>query len=133
MLIELILKVSVDELYWNCLDYMLLLRNGELEMNIDNVIVMWIVIEKWWIGSEYVELFEIEWLVDNWLIVYDCWEWCECEMCWVEKWDENWDVELLMMKEWVELLRLWNWNLLNWIELMNYVNLFVFDSNELVV
>ena len=68
MLIELILKVSVDELYWNWLNYMLLLRNGELKMNIDNVFAMWIVIEKWWIESEYDELLEIEWLVDNWLI-----------------------------------------------------------------
>ena len=101
MLIELILKVSVDELYWNWLNYMLLLRNGELEMNIDNVIVMWIVIEKWWIESEYVELFEIEWLVDNWLICVCCWEWCECGICWFEKWDEDWDVELLMIKEWL--------------------------------
>ena len=43
---------------------MLLLRNGELEMNIDNVFAMWIVIEKWWIGSEYDELLGIELLVD---------------------------------------------------------------------
>ena len=94
MLIELILKVSVDELYWNWLNYMLLLRNGELEMNIDNVFAMWIVIEKWWIGSEYDELLEIEWLVDNWLICVCCWEWCECGICWVEKWD----IELLMIE-----------------------------------
>ena len=73
MLIELILKVSVDELYWNWLNYMLFLRNGELEMNIDNVFAMWIVIEKWWIGSEYDELLETEWLVDNWLICVCCW------------------------------------------------------------
>ena len=65
MLIDLILKVSVDELYWIWLNYMLLLRNDELEMNIDNVFAMWIVIEKWWIGSEYDELLGIELLVDN--------------------------------------------------------------------
>ena len=44
---------------------MLLLRNGELEMKIDNVIVMWIVIEKWLIGSECDELIDF---------VYCCWE-----------------------------------------------------------
>ena len=85
MLIELILKVSVDELYWNCLDYMLLLRNGELEMNIDNVIVMWIVI-----GSEYVELFEIEWLVDK---LIDC-VWL-LRMMWmwdVLSWEMRWEM-----------------------------------------
>ena len=107
---------------WNWIELYVIVENGELEMNIDSVFAMWIVIEKWWFESEYDELLEIEWLVDNWLICVCGWEWYECGICWVEKWDENWDVELLMMKEWFELLRLWIWNLLNWIELMNYVN-----------
>ena len=91
---------------WKCIMWLLcewLLRSDEME-------------------SEYVELFGFGWLVDNWLICVCGWEWYECAICWVEKWDENWDVELLMMKEWFELLRLWIWNVLNWIELMNYVN-----------
>ena len=128
MLIELILKVSVDELYWNCLDYMLLLRNGELEMNIDNVIVMWIVI-----GSEYVELFEFGWLVDNWLICVCCWEWCDCEICWIDKWDEDEILRYVDDERIIWAIENVDWNLLNWIELMNYVNLFVFDGNELIV
>ena len=48
-------------------------------------------------------------------------------------WDENWDVELLMMKEWFEQLRLWNWNLLNWDWIDEKCELLVFDGNELVV
>ena len=63
ILIELILKVNVDELCWNWLNYMLLLRNGELVMNVDKVIVMWFVIEKWWIEVNMNDLF------DNWLIL----------------------------------------------------------------
>ena len=107
---------------WNWIELYVIVENGELEMNIDSVFAMWIVIEKWWFESEYDELLEIEWLVDNWLICVCGWEWYECGICWVEKLDENWDVVLLMMKEWFELLRLWIWILLNWIELMNYVN-----------
>ena len=70
MLIELpIYCFMLIELYWNWLNYMLLLRNGELEMNIDNVFAMWIAIEKWWIESY------CEWLVlaFDWF-VYWCWE-----------------------------------------------------------
>ena len=48
-------------------------------------------------------------------------------------WDENWDVELLMMKEWFEQLRLWNWNLLNWDWIDEKCELLVLDGNELVV
>ena len=63
ILIELILKVNVDELCWNWLNYMLLLRNGELVMNVDKVIVMCFVIEKRWIEVNMNDLF------DNWLIL----------------------------------------------------------------
>ena len=73
MLIELILKVNVDELCWNWLNYMLLLRNGELVMNVDKVIVMCFVIEKRWIEVNMNDLF------DNWLIlcivVEKLWKW----------------------------------------------------------
>ena len=73
MLIELILKVNVDELCWNWLNYILLLRNGELVMNVDKVIVMYFVIEKWWIEVNMNDLF------DNWLIlcivVEKLWKW----------------------------------------------------------
>ena len=48
-------------------------------------------------------------------------------------WDENWDVEFLMMKEWFEQLRLWNWNLLNWDWIDEKCELLVFDGNELVI
>ena len=73
ILIELILKVNVDELCWNWLNYILLLRNGELVMNVDKVIVMWFVIKKWWIEVNMNDLF------DNWLIlcivVEKLWKW----------------------------------------------------------
>ena len=52
---------------------MLLLRNGELVMNVDKVIVMCFVIEKWWIEVNMNDLF------DNWLIlcivVEKLWKW----------------------------------------------------------
>ena len=73
MLIELILKVNVDELCWNWLNYMLLLRNGELVMSVDKVIVMCFVIEKRWIEVNMNDL------SDNWLIlcivVEKLWKW----------------------------------------------------------
>ena len=78
---------------------------------------MWIVIEKWWVESEYDELLEIEWLVNNWLNCVVVENDVIVEKCWVKKWDVDWDVELLMMKEWFELLRLWIeiwWIGLNW-------------------
>ena len=101
-------------------------------------LIMWIVIEKWWVESELDELLEIDWLIDNWLN-------CVCVENYViekdvEKWDEEWDVELLMMKEWIELLRLliWDcdeldWNLLIWNVIVELCELHVFDGNELIV
>ena len=99
--------------------------------------IMWLLCE--WLlrsdemKSEYVELFEFGWLVDNWLICVCCWEWCDCEICWVEKWDEDeilryvddermiWAIEIVDLKC-VEL---------DWID--ELCELFVFDGNELVV
>ena len=122
MLIELILKVSVDELYWNWLKYMLFLRNGELEMNIDNVFAMWIAIEKWWIESD------CEWLVLAFdLFVYWCWEivilvYVELRIG-ISRYDERmiWAIEIVNLK-FVEL---------DWID--ELCELFVFDGNELIV
>ena len=123
MLIELILKVSVDELYWNWLNYMLLLRNGELEMNIDNVFAMWIVIEKLWIWKW------LWWIIDNWLIcvVVDN----DVNVEYVELRNEIlnyvdderliWAIEIVDLK-FVEL---------DWID--ELCELFVFDGNELIV
>ena len=129
MLIDLILKVSVDELYWNWLNYLLLLRNGELEMNIDNVFAIWIVIEKWWIGSEYDELLEINWLVDNWLICVVVDNDVNVEdvelrneiLNYVDDERMIWAIEIVDLK-FVEL---------DWID--ELCELFVFDGNELVV
>ena len=85
----------IDEVHWKWLNYVLLLRCVDLGMKL----IMWIVIEKWWIDSEYDELLENCVCVENYVIEKD-----------VEKWDEEWDVELLMMKEWIELLRLLIWD-----------------------
>ena len=54
-------------------------------------------------------------------------------MCWDEKWNEEWDMELLILKEWIELLRMWIWDCddLDWI--VEICELHVFDGNELVV
>ena len=59
---------------WNWIELYVIVENGELEMNIDSAFAMWIAIEKWWFESEYDELVEIEWLVDNWLICVCGWE-----------------------------------------------------------
>ena len=90
---------------------------------------MWIVIEKWWIGSEYDELFEIEWLVDNWLI------------CGVVDNDVNLeDVELRneILNYVDDEIMIWAIEIvdlkfveLDWID--ELCELFVFDGNELVV
>ena len=58
--------------------------------------VMKMVYNEYKIGIlSYVD--ELLW---NWLIVYDCWEWCECGICWVEEWDIDF---MLKIKEWFEL------------------------------
>ena len=109
-----------------------LLVDVENLVNWNWILIMWIVIEKWWIDSEYDELLE-NWLncvcVENYVIEKD-----------VEKWDEEWDVELLMMKEWIELLRLliWDcdeldWDLLIWNVIVELCELHVFDGNELII
>ena len=105
------------------MNYMLLLRYVDLGMKIDNVIVMWIAIEKWWIESDY------EWLVlaFDWF-VYWCWEVMKWYMfrwglrCWVVN-DERmiWAIEIVDLK-FVEL---------DWID--ELCELFVFDGNELIV
>ena len=72
--------------------------NGELEVNVDNMIVMWI---------DYWEMMNWKWVLMNcfesdWIMC--CyWEWCDYDICWVE----DWDIELLMIKDWFELLWLW--------------------------
>ena len=106
ILIELILKVNVDELCWNWLNYILLLRNGELVMNVDKVIVMYFVIEKWWIEVNMNDLLTIDWFVfvvendvnveyvelrnEMRIEMLSCWWWknlsyCDCglEICWI--------------------------------------------------
>ena len=81
---------------------------------IDNVIVMWIDIEKWWVESEF------DWIV--FVVENDVKVECD-EM-------RN---EMLIMKEWIELLRLWIWDFdeLDWI--VELCELHVFDGNEWVV
>ena len=84
---------------------------------------------KWWIGSEYDELLEIEWLVDNWLICGCCWEWCECGICWVEKWDiEIW---WWLKNDWAIVIVDWKFVEMDWND--ELCELFMFDGNELVV
>ena len=61
----------------------------------DNVIVMWIVIEKGWVESELDELLEIDWLIDNLIELCLCWELCDWERCWEMRcWEMKcWDVD----------------------------------------
>ena len=105
------MKVSVDELY-------VIVEICDLGMKINNVIVMWIAIEKWWIESDYDELLEIEWFVDNWLNCVDIENVVNCERCWVEKWDVdderlNWAFEIVDLR--IDELRLNWWNLWIWL------------------
>ena len=101
---------------WNCIYWYMLLEFvimnwdddmvwiGELEMSIDNVLICELLLRNDELKVNMMNCLRIEWFVDNWLICDCCWE---CGMCWIEKWDENWDVELLMMEEWFDPLRLW--------------------------
>ena len=82
----------------------------------DNVIVMWIVIEKWWVESEFDELLEIDWLIDNLmevcLLLWTMWNWdmMSWEMrwgmrCWiVDDGRMNWALEIvdLDVMIWIE-------------------------------
>ena len=102
MLIELMLIVSIDELYWNWFNYVLLLRcvdlgtklimlllcklllrSGELKVIMNDL--FWHLIDLcccWDCGRWWVEKWDIEW----------CWWWkndlsnwdCEIEICWIE-------------------------------------------------
>ena len=110
MLIELL----TYRLYWLKLIMWLLcellLKSDELKVNLMNCLRLndWLTI---------------------WLNCVCCWEWCESGMWW----DEKWDIEMLIMKEWIELLRLWIWDCdeLDWI--VELYELHVFDGNELVI
>ena len=123
MLIELILKVNVDELCWNWLNYMLLLRNGELVMNVDKVIVMCFVIEKRWIEVNMNDLF------DNWLIlcivVEKLWIWYMM----------RWGFRYWVVDDWKNDLNHGDCGLeivdMHWSD--ELCELLVFDGNELVV
>ena len=95
----------------------------------DNVIVMWIVIEKWWVESEFDELFEIDWLVDNLielcLLLRMMWNWDT--MRWEMRWGLRcwwWKIELSYWdcgfeNCWIEIELM---KFVNLFELMNYVN-----------
>ena len=119
----------------------------ELDMNIDycgcDVNCHWEMIN---FGSDYDELLTIDWFVN--VVENDVKVNCVCVENYViekdvEKWDVvKWNVEMLMMEEWIELLRLWIWELLNWDwfdEICEFdwvyeiYELHVFDGNELVV
>ena len=80
----------------------------------------------WWVRIgilSYVD--ELLW---NCLIVCDCWEWCECGMCWVEEWDIDlcWKLKDDLSYEIVD----WKFVEMDWND--ELCELFVFDGNELV-
>ena len=73
---------------------------------------MWIVIEKWWVESEFDNLLEIDWLIDNLmevcLLLWMMWNWdmMSWEMrwgmrCWIVD-DErmNWALEIVDLRYW---------------------------------
>ena len=124
MLIELMLIVGVDEFHWNWLNYMLLLRCVDLGMKLIMRLLCELLLKSDELKVNLMNCLRLNDWLTIWLNCVCCWEWCESGMWW----DEKWDVEILIMKEWFELLRLWNWELMNLIELLNYVNLFVFDG-----
>ena len=55
-----------------------------------------------------------------------CWEWCDCEICWYEKWDED---EILRYVD--DERMIWAIENVDWID--ELCELFVFDGNELIV
>ena len=87
-------------------------------------LIMWIVIEKWWVESEFDDLLEIDWLIDNLIELCLCWELCDWEKCWEMRWELRcwwWKIELSF----------WDCGFENcWIEidLMKFVNLIEFMS-----
>ena len=95
------------------MNYMLLLRYVELEMKMYNVIVMWMVIEKWWNWKWICWIVWFGWLVDNGLICVCCWEWCDCEIYWVEKWDEDERLRYVDDERMIWAIENVDWNLLN--------------------
>ena len=116
MLIELLIYWFI--IWLNC-DWWISLEMIELcvivEMcwfgnEIENMIVMWIVIEKWWVESEFDDLLEIDWLIDNLIELCLCWELCDWERCWEMRWgmrcwivdDErmNWAFEIVDLRLW---------------------------------
>ena len=103
--------------------YYFMLIEFILKVNVDNVIVMWIVYGemvnwKWML----MNCFEIDW------IMCCCWEWCDYDICELK-------IEILSYVDdlrWFELLRLWIGSCgLDWNE--EIVNCLCFDGNELVV
>ena len=121
--------LSIAYIDWNWLNYMLLLRCVDLGMKL----IMWLLCELLLKSDELkvnlMNCLRLNDLLTIWLNCVCCWEWCESRMWW----DEKWDVEMLIMKEWIELLRLWIWDCdeLDWI--VELCELHVFDGNELVV
>ena len=71
----------------------------KFEMMIWHKLVNWKWILIMWLLCELI----IENLLWNWLNLCCCWEWYEYDICWVE----DWDIELLMIKDWFKLLWLW--------------------------
>ena len=75
--------IDVDSEYWwivlKLIELYVIVEMCWFGNEIDNVIVLWIVIEKWWVESEFNELLEIEWLVDNLielcLLLTMMWKW----------------------------------------------------------
>ena len=91
---------------------------------IDNVIVMWIAIEKWWIEGDY-----------EWLILAFDWFVLLLRMMWLWKM-LSWEMRywmMLMMKDWVEILRLWKLKFVEFDWIDELCELLVFDGNELIV
>ena len=107
MLIELLWNVIFN---WMDVELIELLVDVENLVNWNWILIMWIVIEKLWIDSEYDELFE-NWLncvcVENYVIEKD-----------VEKWDvEKWNVDDGRMNWAIENvdLRFWWFGLICWV------------------
>ena len=81
MLIELMLIVSIDELYWNWLNYMLLLRCVDFGMKL----IMWLLCELLLRSGELkVIMNDLFWHLIDLCCCWDCGRW------WVEKWDIEW-------------------------------------------
>ena len=107
-----------------------------IEVNVNDLFCNWLICKLLWevVNVVYDELrigilSYVDELLWNWLIVYDCSEWFECGICWVEEWDIDlcWRLKNDLSYEIVD----GKFVKMDWSD--ELCELLVFDGNELLV